>query len=81
MSYQKHPVVIQRLAGYFLEAQQQIGHFESFPLYSGYVHYHAARVHHYGAVAKLQSGLHVVCHHKAGEAVFLYYGGSQRQYL
>ena len=38
---------------------------------AGGVHDDAAAVHHDGAVAQIQGGLHVVGDHQAGQVVFL----------
>ena len=62
---QKHTVIIEGFAGGLLEAVEEVGNSHVGTLFAG-------DIHHDGAVAELQCGLHIVRNHHAREVVFLH---------
>ena len=69
---QKHTVIIEGLAGGLLEAVEEVGNSHVGTLFAGDVQNDLTGVHHDGAVAELQCGLHIVRNHHTREVVFLH---------
>ena len=69
---QKHTVIIEGFSGGLLEAVEEIGNSHVGTLFAGDVQNDLTGVHHDGAVAELQCGLHIVRNHHTREVVFLH---------
>ena len=80
-SGQQDAVVIQIFPGSCPEALQQAGHGQSGPLLPPDVQNDVPGVHHQGAVAQLQSLVHIVGDHKGGDPVLRYHLPGDPQHL
>ena len=71
MSRKQHAVVVEGAADAGFEALEQVVDGEAAALFPGDVEDDVPGVHHEGAVAEIEGGLHVVGDHEAGEMVLL----------
>ena len=69
---EEHAVVVEGATDAGLEALEQIVHGEAAALFPGDIENDIPAVHHEGAVAEVQGGLHVMGDHEAGQVVLFH---------